>query len=172
VNTRRELLSASKAAALSLLLGTKASAAPLDSRSEWRNRHSEMSYRRLGRTNYMISEIVMGGNTITPTNYKHVLKALDRGLNYLDTSPAYGNGESERGYGRVIRSRPRDQFFLNTKVSLWDINRGKLFQDIFNSLAASEQARLRHAVKLTSPTISSTTLRASGESSTQHRWQT
>ena len=40
--------------------------------AEWRNRQSAMAYRRLGRTNYMISEFVCGGNTISPTNHEHV----------------------------------------------------------------------------------------------------
>jgi aryl-alcohol dehydrogenase-like predicted oxidoreductase len=137
MNTRREFLTASGMAVVSAALA--------DTTGEWRNRQSDMSYRRLGRTNYMISEIVMGGNTISPANYEHVLRALDRGLNYLDTAPAYGNGESQKGYARVIQSRARDRFFLNTKVSLWDINRGKLYKDIFDSLPASEQAKLRTA---------------------------
>ena len=53
-----------------------------------------MRYRRLGRTAYMISEIVCGGNPITPTNVRHVEVAIEMGLNYLDTAPAYGDGES------------------------------------------------------------------------------
>lgn len=143
MNTRREFLTGSGAAALGAALCSKADAAA----GEWRNRQSGMSYRQLGRTNYMISEVVMGGNTISPTNYEHVLEALDHGLNYLDTAPAYGNGESQRGYARVIQSRPRDRFFLNTKVSLWDINRDKVYQTIFESLPASEQAKLRTAAQ-------------------------
>src|SRR5579862_4353881 len=75
-----------------------------------------------------------GGNTIAPDNYEHVLEALDMGLNYLDTAPAYGRGNSEAGYAKVIAARPRDRFFLNSKVSLWDINRGKIYKDIFDSL--------------------------------------
>jgi aryl-alcohol dehydrogenase-like predicted oxidoreductase len=95
----------------------------------------------------MVSEVVMGGNTIAPDNYEHVLHALDRGLNYLDTAPAYGHGRSEAGYARVIGSRPRDRFFLNSKVSLWDINRGKIYRAIFDSLSDSEKAKLETQVR-------------------------
>jgi aryl-alcohol dehydrogenase-like predicted oxidoreductase len=140
--TRREFVSASAAAALTAALARKAAAAPANAKGEWRNRQPEMSYRRLGRTGYMISEMVMGGNTISPTNYEHVLMALDMGLNYLDTAPAYGNLKSELGYARVIAARKRDSFFLNTKISVWDINRNKLFADIFHSLPATEQKKL------------------------------
>jgi predicted aldo/keto reductase-like oxidoreductase len=95
----------------------------------------------------MVSEVVMGGNTISPTNYEHVLAAIDRGLNYLDTAPAYGRTLSEQGYAKVLKARPRDKVFLNTKVSLWDINRNQQFRAIFDSLPAPEQARLRTAAR-------------------------
>ena len=114
---------------------------------ERRNQQPGMAYRKLGRTGYVISEFVMGGNTIAPNNYEHVLRALDMGLNYLDTAPAYGRGLSEQGYAHVIKSRPRDKFFLNSKVSLWDINRNRLYKQMFDSLSASEQARLTSAAK-------------------------
>jgi aryl-alcohol dehydrogenase-like predicted oxidoreductase len=106
-----------------------------------------MGYRRLGRTGYVISQMVMGGNTIAPDNYEHVLRAVDMGLNYLDTAPAYGRGRSEEGYSRVLKSRPRDKFFLNSKVSLFDINRNRLYKEIFDSLPAAEQARLKSAAR-------------------------
>jgi len=89
----------------------------------------------------MVSEIVMGGGGIAPDNHDHVLLALDMGLNYLDTAPAYG--PSEAGYAKVIQARGRDKFFLNSKVSLWDENRRKLYQEIFDSLPESERKRLR-----------------------------
>ncbi len=137
---RREFL---QAAALAPFLSFKADAAPAGAKGEWRNKVSGVAYRQLGRTNFMISEIVMGGNTISPKNFDHVLAALDMGLNYLDTAPAYGNGQSELGYAEVIKRRKRDSFFLNSKVSLWDINRNKLYADIFASLDETEQKRLR-----------------------------
>ncbi len=124
-------------------LAVKANAAPDDAQGEWRNKQSEMAYRRLGRTNFFISEVVMGGNTISPANYQHVLAAVDRGLNYLDTAPAYGNGASENGYAQVLKSRNRDKVFINSKVSLWDINRNGLFRNIFDSLPGAEQDKFR-----------------------------
>jgi aryl-alcohol dehydrogenase-like predicted oxidoreductase len=138
---RREFLSAAAVAAGSLGL-TAASFSAVT--PEWPNRQEGMAYRRLGRTNFMISEIVMGGGGISSDSYEHVLQALDMGLNYLDTAPAYGRGESEKGLARVIKARPRDDFFITTKVSLWDLNRNRLYQEIFDSLSSSEQNRLKH----------------------------
>jgi len=131
-------MAATLAAALTQKAGTAA-----DSPGEWRNRQAGLAYRRLGRTGFMISEVVMGGNTISPDNYEHVLLAADMGLNYLDTAPAYGGGRSESGFARVLSARKRDQFFLNTKVSPWDINRSRLYKDIFDSLPESDQKKLR-----------------------------
>lgn len=141
---RRDFLTASAGVALATALARKADAAPAGATGEWRNKQSGMAYRRLGRTGFMVSEIVMGGNEIRPDNYEHVLAAMDMGLNYLDTATQYGRGESEKGYARVIRARPRDSFFLNTKVSLWDGNRSRLYKEIFESLPESEQKRLRN----------------------------
>jgi aryl-alcohol dehydrogenase-like predicted oxidoreductase len=143
---RREFLTVSGGALLAQVLAAKADAAPAGTAGEWRNRQAGVAYRKLGRTNFMISEMVMGGNTIAPDNCDHVLHALDLGLNYLDTAPAYGRGRSEEGYARVMKARPRDRFFLNSKVSLWDINRGEIYRKIFDSLPDSEKKRLRAQV--------------------------
>lgn len=122
-------------------------AAGAASAAEWRNRQPGMNYRRLGRTGFMVSEIVMGGNLISEDNYEHVLAAIDMGLNYLDTAPAYGRGRSESGYAQVIRSRGRDRFFLTTKVSLWDGNRSRLYRAIFDSLPEPDQKKLQGQVE-------------------------
>ena len=39
-------------------------AAPAPAQGEMRNRQEGAAYRRLGRTGFLISEVVMGGNTI------------------------------------------------------------------------------------------------------------
>lgn len=144
---RRDLFRSGASAALAFALRRKADAAAADSEGEWRNRVSGIAYRRLGRTNYMVSEIVCGGNTIAPDNYSHVEEAIDRGLNYLDTAPAYGRGRSELGYAKVIAGSKRERVFLNTKASIWNSNRNELFRRIYDSLPASEQARLRTKVR-------------------------
>ncbi len=111
---------------------------------EWRNRQAEMLYGPLGNTNFMVSRVVMGGNEISPTNYDHVLRAIDTGLNYLDTAPQYGRGNSELGYAEVLKARPRDSVFVNSKVSVWTSNRAAIYNDIFESLSKSEQQKLKN----------------------------
>lgn len=142
--TRREFLQWSLSAAVASAIAQKADAAAPRSSGEWRNANDQMAYRRLGRTNYMISEIICGGNTIAPDNRHHVDIAIDMGLNYLDTAVAYGRGTSERGFGDVLKGRKRDQIFVNTKVSIWSGNRTGIFGKIFESLDEAEQKRIRH----------------------------
>lgn len=146
-SNRREFLYAGGAAALSLALSRKADAAGESAAGEWRNRNPEMAYRRLGRTNYMISEVICGGNTIAPDNFRHVEEAIERGLNYLDTAPAYGGGKSEQGYAKVIAGAKRGRVFLTSKVSAWSSNRNELLRNIYDSLAESEQKKIRAAVR-------------------------
>ncbi len=45
-----------------------------------------------------------------------VTTAWDAGVRYFDTAPHYGLGLSERRLGALLRSRPRDEFVVSTKV--------------------------------------------------------
>lgn len=137
---RREFLAASAAtvAAASLPAQAQTAAAPAQ---EWRNRQPNMTYRRLGRTGYMISSIGMGGDDIRPDNIDQVLWAADLGLNYFDTAPNYGNGLSEKGYAQVHKTRGRDKAFQSTKVNVFP-NRTMTYQRLFRALPDDEQARI------------------------------
>ncbi len=139
---RRDFFRTGTSGALALAIEAKARAATSDDAGEWRNRVPGMAYRRLGRTNYMVSEVICGGNTIAPDSYRHVEEAIERGLNYLDTAPAYGRGQSELGYAKVIAGSKREKVFLTTKVSVWTSNRNSLHRAIFDSLSETEQGKL------------------------------
>jgi len=54
----------------------------------------------------------------TPEDEAVVLikRSLGLGVNYLDTAPMYGVGQSERRYGRTLRNVPRESYVLSTKV--------------------------------------------------------
>ena len=45
-----------------------------------------------------------------------VRRAWQEGVRYFDTAPHYGHGLSEHRLGRVLRTLPRDDFVLSTKV--------------------------------------------------------
>ena len=61
----------------------------------------KMFYRRLGRTNLLISEIALGGSPLP--DMPILLQAIERGVNYIDTSQSYQNGNSERQIGQLLK---------------------------------------------------------------------
>jgi len=113
---------------------------------EWRNKQPEMRYRKLGRTGFMVSEMVCGGDPISPANNRHVELAVEMGLNYLDTAPEYGEGQSERGYGALIQGAKRDRVFVNTKISAFPEARFGAYELVFATLDRGEQARILREV--------------------------
>ena len=46
--------------------------------------------------------------------------AIEHGVNYFDTSPAYCRGFSERSTGIALKRHPRNKFFVATKLSNFD----------------------------------------------------
>src|SRR4028119_871282 len=102
-----------------------------------------MRYRKLGRTGLDISEIGygawgIGGNQWKGGSDEESLKALHRaldlGLNFIDTALAYGNGHSEKLVGGVVKKAPQ-QVFVATKVPpmnrVWPAAPGSAIADVF-----------------------------------------
>lgn len=107
---------------------------------EWRNKQAGMAYRQLGNTGMMISEVVSGGDPVRMNNLKTTEIAIERGVNYLDMAPAYGGGECEESYGKIIDSAAkREKVFMTTKVSGYTRVRNRLYREIFDGLSGSKQ---------------------------------
>ncbi|MCZ6783904.1 MAG: aldo/keto reductase [Proteobacteria bacterium] len=82
---------------------------------EWKGSRVQ-GYRRLGRTGWEVSDIVMGTGPLDRENGERIVKvALERGINYIDTSPDYSAAGSEGAVGRGLRGVDRSQLFLATK---------------------------------------------------------
>ena len=79
-------------------------------KTEDRNSVKTLPRRRLGRTNMMVTVIGTGGSGITDATILN--RAIDKGINYIDTAPAYG--DSETVHGEVMKDRRKD-VFLATK---------------------------------------------------------
>lgn len=81
----------------------------------WKTARIE-SYGRLGRTEWPVSDTVLGAGRLRGDEaWKIVRGALDRGVNYIDTAPDYSTAGSEIVVGRAMRDFPRDKVFLATK---------------------------------------------------------
>ena len=81
-----------------------------------------MEYRSLGRTGVRVSPLVLGcmmfgGKTPDGEAYAIIDKALDAGINFLDTANVYNAGRSEEVTGEALRrTGRRNQVILATKV--------------------------------------------------------
>ena len=81
-----------------------------------RFKKGDMYYRPLGRTGLLISEISIGGSPLPEEPL--LLEAIERGVNYIDTSSSYSNGNSERQIGRLFKILGRDKIHVGTKFHL------------------------------------------------------
>jgi aryl-alcohol dehydrogenase-like predicted oxidoreductase len=81
-----------------------------------------VQYRVLGNTGERVSIIGVGGSHLSSSKVSRELavrilrEALDRGINFLDNSWDYGEGESEERAGRALQDGYREKAFLMTKI--------------------------------------------------------
>ncbi|MEV8045702.1 aldo/keto reductase [Streptomyces griseoluteus] len=83
-----------------------------------------MKYRTLGRTGMKVSPYCLGammfgavGNPDHDDSVRMIHKALDAGINFIDTADMYSYGESEEIVGKALKGR-RDSVVLATKARL------------------------------------------------------
>jgi aryl-alcohol dehydrogenase-like predicted oxidoreductase len=81
-----------------------------------------MEQRELGRTGVSVSSLCLGammfgawGNPDHDESIRVIHRALDAGINFVDTADVYARGESEEIVGKALAGR-RDQVVLATKV--------------------------------------------------------
>jgi aryl-alcohol dehydrogenase-like predicted oxidoreductase len=97
------------------------------------NKKTKMAVRPLGKTGYLVGIYSLGGQAAIETPGKEDLsvqivnRAIDLGINYIDTAAAYGRttatiakpeamGHSERNIGQVMKTR-RKEVFLASKTN-------------------------------------------------------
>src|SRR6201989_1713040 len=81
-----------------------------------------MDYRTLGRTGVQVSPLCLGammfgdwGNTDHDESVRIIHRALDAGINFIDTADVYSRGESETIVGKALAGGRRDNIVLATK---------------------------------------------------------
>src|ERR1700722_8625368 len=111
----------------------------------------------LGRTGLNVSRIALGGYPFGGVNRANnwdpwsaegrasaiatIHRALDLGVNYIDTAPAYGDGNSERLIGEVMRSRRAD-CVLATKVGWNRLDKAAVIASVEQSLERLQTDRI------------------------------
>ena len=110
-----------------------------------RNQIASMRYQSLGKTNMLISQLVMGTAFWKDESVIPLFDRLvDSGINYVDASPAYQRGESERILGTLMKRKGlRDRLFIANKISFYDEFLTRLTNEIFNGLPNEKKQMLR-----------------------------
>jgi aryl-alcohol dehydrogenase-like predicted oxidoreductase len=81
-----------------------------------------VNFRRLGDSDLEVSEISLGswltyGAGVEREHTETCTRAaMDAGINFFDTSNAYGRGAAETVWGEILRDYPRDSYVLATKL--------------------------------------------------------
>jgi L-galactose dehydrogenase/L-glyceraldehyde 3-phosphate reductase len=84
-----------------------------------------MRYRTFGRTGLQVSELVFGGGWVggvlihqdDATKLGILRRAIAAGINWIDTAPSYGKGQSEQALGWLLKEVDPVPY-LSTKVAL------------------------------------------------------
>lgn len=105
-----------------------------------------MEKRQLGRTGLSVSLLGYGAGAVgglmvrgTPADQdRAIARAVDAGINYIDTAPLYGDGESERTLGRILPGSGAN-LVIGTKVRIHPDQRA----DITGAITASLEESLR-----------------------------
>src|SRR5260221_3984697 len=114
-----------------------------------------MEKRKFGRTGLQVSLLGFGCGAVgglmvkgaAADQERAVARAIDLGINYFDTAQMYGDGESERNLGRVLKSLKPD-VYVGTKVRLPPTERGQIGAAINASLEASLKRLGRDSIDL------------------------
>ncbi|WP_243522472.1 aldo/keto reductase [Bacillus pseudomycoides] len=114
-----------------------------------------MNYRTLGKTGLTVSEIgfgawAIGGDEWGPVNDKHSIaamkKAIECGVNFIDTADVYGLGHSEKLVAQAIKEH-RNDIILSTKGGLighhYDPNGEPVYNTAEKVIAVFETSLLR-----------------------------
>jgi len=117
--TRRSVLQVLLGSAAAVAVGVNGQLFPKPARTGSQNKR--LPTRPLGKTGYEVSLFSLGGQATLEDPHKKdeavaiINRAIDLGVNYIDTANLYGGGASETCIGEVLKSR-RAEVFLASKT--------------------------------------------------------
>jgi aryl-alcohol dehydrogenase-like predicted oxidoreductase len=82
-----------------------------------------VEYRQLGKSDMRVSAVGLGGNTFGPPRIdqemttRNIQRALELGINFIDTAIIYSQGKSEEFIGNALKGR-RSEAIIATKFTL------------------------------------------------------
>ena len=93
-----------------------------------------MLYRKLGSTGEEVSVLGLGCMRLPIINGQYnnvdsdkaiplIQRAIDNGVNYLDTAYPYHNGQSETVIGKALKEGYREKVFIADKLPSWLIQK-------------------------------------------------
>jgi aryl-alcohol dehydrogenase-like predicted oxidoreductase len=114
-----------------------------------------MQTRTLGRTGLTVSILGLGCGAVgglmvrgTPADQERVVaRALELGITYFDTAPAYGDGQSETNLGRVL-ARLKPDLLVGTKLRLRAEDKSRIAEAVAAGMDASLRRLGREQVDL------------------------
>jgi aryl-alcohol dehydrogenase-like predicted oxidoreductase len=115
-----------------------------------------VKYRSFGKLGWDVSEIGFGawaiggdmwGTQDDTESLRALHRAVDRGVNFIDTAQGYGKGHSEELIGRVLRERRGENLYVATKVpaqpgSPWPIPKNARADEFFPGSYIIKQCEL------------------------------
>ncbi|MDD2337909.1 MAG: aldo/keto reductase, partial [Geobacteraceae bacterium] len=110
--------------------------------------NENIEYTTLGSSNIRVSKVCLGtwaiggwmwGGSDDEESIRTIRTAIDKGLNFIDTAPAYGFGHSEEVVGKALKGYvKREKVVIATKAGLdWD-DKGNVFRNSTRERILSE----------------------------------
>ena len=104
------------------------------------NYNPQMQYRPMGRTGVNVSALGFGmlrlpmknGHVDFDQTTPMVRRAIEGGVNYIDTGRVYLGGESEQAVGKALAGGWRDQVYVTSKMPWWEMQSADDFEKFFD----------------------------------------
>ena len=105
------------------------------------NYNPRMQYRPMGRTGVDVSALGFGmlrlpmqanGSVDFDQSVAMVRRAIEGGVNYIDTGRVYLNGQSEQAVGKALAGGWRDRVYVTSKSPWWAMERPEDFEKFFD----------------------------------------
>ena len=100
------------------------------------NYNPQMQYRPMGRTGVNVSALGLGmlrlpmknGHVDFDQTTPMVRRAIEGGVNYIDTGRVYLGGESEQAVGKALAGGWRDRVYVTSKMPWWEMQSADDFE--------------------------------------------